>query len=85
VFLGGPDRSVPDRAFQAVLSSFVQRRVRTHFDGEAAAVEAMRSAGFAHARLHRPDRHPAAGDAGRTPAAARVHVAEATTSGAISG
>jgi O-methyltransferase involved in polyketide biosynthesis len=85
VFLGGPDRPVADRAFQAVLSSFVQRRVHMHFDDEAAAVEAMRSAGFAHAHLHRADRHPAAGDAGRTPAAARVHIAQATGSGTMSG
>ena len=77
--LGGSGYPVAERAFQAVLSTFVQRPVRAHFDGEAAAVEALNAAGFDDPRLHRSDRHPAAGDAGRDPAASRVHVIEAWT------
>jgi O-methyltransferase involved in polyketide biosynthesis len=48
--IGGSDRRVLDRAFQAALSSFVARPVHVHFDGEAAAVDALRAAGFAEAR-----------------------------------
>ncbi|HEX8743439.1 MAG TPA: class I SAM-dependent methyltransferase [Thermoleophilaceae bacterium] len=75
----GGGRSPLDRAFMAALSAYVQRRVQSHFDGEAAAVAALREAGFREARLHRGDRHAAAGDAGRDPGAARVHVVEAAT------
>jgi O-methyltransferase involved in polyketide biosynthesis len=77
--LGGDNDAVVDRAFQAVLSSFVRRRVHTHFRSGAAARAALRHAGFAAAHLHRADRHRAAGDARRDPAAARIHIVEATT------
>jgi O-methyltransferase involved in polyketide biosynthesis len=70
---------VIDTAFQTALSTFVRRRVHTHFGDEAAAVRALREAGFADARVHRADRHPAAGDAGRDPAAERIHIVEAVT------
>ena len=70
--------SVFARAFQASLGAFVQRRVHAHFEDEQAAVDALRDAGFADARLHRGDRHPAAGDAARDPGAAQIHVIEAT-------
>jgi O-methyltransferase involved in polyketide biosynthesis len=76
--LGGSGHAVLERAFVVVLSSFVRRRVHTHFDGEAEAVDALMEAGFAQARLHRADRHPAAGDAARDPAAAGVHIVEAS-------
>jgi O-methyltransferase involved in polyketide biosynthesis len=66
------------RAFEAALGLFVQRRVSAHFDDEEDAVAKLRAAGFDSARLHRADRHPAAGEAGRDPAAGRVHVVEAT-------
>jgi O-methyltransferase involved in polyketide biosynthesis len=85
VFLGGSERVVTERAFQALLSSFVQRRVHTHFDGELAAVKALYTAGFAQASLHRADRHPAASAAGREPSAARIHIVEATSSGTMPG
>ena len=77
--VGAPDHAVTERAFRLVLSSFVGRLVHSHFDGEEEATAALRDAGFAHARLHRGDRHRAAGDAARDPAAARIHVVEATT------
>ena len=72
-------RPITEKAFQAALSSFVQRRVHTHFGDEDAAVDALRAAGFAEVSLHRGDRHPAANDAGRDPAAARIHIVEAAT------
>jgi O-methyltransferase involved in polyketide biosynthesis len=77
--LGGSDPAVVERAFAAVLSAFVRGRVHTHFNDEASAVDALLETGFAQARLHRADRHPAAGDAGRDPAAARIHIVEAST------
>lgn len=77
--LGGSGRSGVDRAFLAVLSAFVRGRVHTHFQGRAAAERALLEAGFAQARLYRADRHPAAGAAGRDPAAARGHIVEASS------
>jgi O-methyltransferase involved in polyketide biosynthesis len=76
--LGGVDRSVMERAFQIALSSFVQRSVHRHFDGEAEAAEALRVAGFEQVELHRADTHPAAGAAANDPAAERIHIIEAT-------
>jgi O-methyltransferase involved in polyketide biosynthesis len=76
--LDDEQRGLIDRSFETVLGSFVGRRVHAHFDGEAAGVAALRAAGFADARLHRADRHAAAGDAARDPAARRVHIVEAT-------
>jgi O-methyltransferase involved in polyketide biosynthesis len=77
--VGGPGINATERAFQATLSAFVRRRVHTHFGSDAAAVDALRDAGFARATLHRADRHPAAGDAARDPAAARLHIVEAVS------
>ena len=77
--LGESGQAAVERAFAAVLSAFVQRPVHTHFGDPAAAVDALLSAGFAQAQLHRADRHPAAGDAARDPAAARIHIVEAST------
>jgi O-methyltransferase involved in polyketide biosynthesis len=78
VRLGGVDRSALERVFQVALSSFVQRPVHRHFEGEAEAEDALRAAGFELVRLHRADLHPAAGDAARDPAAARIHIIEAS-------
>jgi len=77
--LGAANRAVPERAFQGLLSAFVRGAVHTHFEGEDVAARALRDAGFATARLHRADRHEAAGDAANDPAAARIHIIEATT------
>jgi O-methyltransferase involved in polyketide biosynthesis len=77
VRLGGVDRTPLERAFQVALSSFVQRRVHTHFEGEAEAADALRAAGFEQVLLHRADSHSAAGHAARDPAASRIHVIEA--------
>lgn len=70
---------VTDRVLQLVLSSFVQRSVHAHFDGTAEAVDALLESGFAEARLHRAGDSAAALDARRDPAAARIHVVDATT------
>ncbi|HKP88976.1 MAG TPA: class I SAM-dependent methyltransferase [Thermoleophilaceae bacterium] len=79
LLVGGANEGAFARGFGAALSVFVQGRVHVHFDGADHAAAALRGAGFEHARLHRGDRHPAAGDAGRDPAAERVHIVEATT------
>jgi O-methyltransferase involved in polyketide biosynthesis len=63
--IGGVDRGVAERAFRVILSSFVQRQVHVHFDGEAEAVETLHATGFAEARLH---------------PAERIHVIEAAVS-----
>jgi O-methyltransferase involved in polyketide biosynthesis len=54
--IGGVDRGVAERAFRVALSSFVQRQVHVHFDGENGAVDALHAAGFSEARLHPAER-----------------------------
>jgi O-methyltransferase involved in polyketide biosynthesis len=73
--------ALAERAVRAALSAFVQRPVLAHFGDAATAVDALRAAGFDEARLHRANRHPAAADARRDPAAARVHIVDAATLG----
>ena len=70
---------MPERAFGTLLSSFVRRRVHTHFGDEDAALDALRAAGFDEARVHRGDRHPAAGERAADPGAHGIHVVEAET------
>ena len=77
--LGGTSQLLSERAFRAVLAAFVRGSVHTHFAGEEAAAQALRDAGFSEALLHHADRHPAAGDAASDPAAARIHIIDATT------
>lgn len=73
------DRGIPERAFDVVLSAFVRGKVHAYRGDEATAVAALRQAGFAEARLHRGDEHPAAGNARRDPGAGVVCVIEAST------
>jgi O-methyltransferase involved in polyketide biosynthesis len=73
MLIGGAGLAPLERGFQVALSSFVQRRVHTHFSDEGDAAAALREAGFTTARAHRGERHPAAGDAGRDPAAGRIY------------
>ena len=54
--IGGVDRGAAERVFRLVLSSFVQRQVHVHFDGEQAAVDELHAAGFKEARLHPAER-----------------------------
>ena len=68
-----------DTAFQTALSTFVQRRVHTHFGDEPAAEAALLDAGFDEALVDRADALPAAGEAREDPGAARIHVIEART------
>lgn len=75
--VGRTGRASIDRAFMAALGAFVRGGVQTHFEGDEDAVAELRAAGFAEARLHRGERHPAAGDAARDPGARRVQVIEA--------
>jgi O-methyltransferase involved in polyketide biosynthesis len=77
--VGTRGSGVVERGFRLALASFVQRTVHAHFEGEADAIDALRAAGFADAHLHRGDRHPAALDVKRDPAAARIHIVEART------
>jgi O-methyltransferase involved in polyketide biosynthesis len=77
--VGGSYRALIDRGFTTVLSAFVRGGVHSHFGSAAATADTLREAGFPGARLHRCDRHPAAGDAARDPAASRLHIVEATT------
>jgi O-methyltransferase involved in polyketide biosynthesis len=72
------DRSVPVRAFDAILSTFVRGEVHAYRGDAAAAEAALLAAGFAEARLHPCDEHPAAGDARRDPGAAVLSIIEAT-------
>jgi O-methyltransferase involved in polyketide biosynthesis len=77
--LGGTAQTPAERAFRTARQAFVRGSVHTHFDGEEDAARALRDAGFTEARLHRADRHPAAGKAANDPAAARIHIIDATT------
>jgi O-methyltransferase involved in polyketide biosynthesis len=79
IHLGEDGPALTDRAFRALLSTFVRGPVSAHFEGERGALQALRDAGFAEARVTRADRHPAAGDARRDPGATRIHIVEATT------
>jgi len=74
---GGQDRGLPERTFDVILGAFVRGKVHAYRGDEAAAVAALRSAGFAEARLHRGDRHPAAADVGGDPGAGVICIVEA--------
>jgi len=71
------DRGASERAFALVLGAFVRGRVHVYRGDEAGSESALRRAGFEGVRLHRCDRHPAAGEAGSDPAAAAIHILEA--------
>lgn len=72
-----PDRGLPERAFDVILGAFVRGRVHAYRGDEAAALAALRGAGFERARLHRGDRHPAAADARDDPGAGVICIVEA--------
>jgi O-methyltransferase involved in polyketide biosynthesis len=57
--IGAIGRDLPARAFRVALGSFVRGQVHEHFPEDEDAIEALREAGFADARIVRPDeRHP---------------------------
>jgi O-methyltransferase involved in polyketide biosynthesis len=72
------ERSVPVRAFDLILSTFVRGQVHAYRGEPAEAESALLQAGFEEARLHPCDEHPAAGDARRDPGAAVLSIIEAT-------
>lgn len=76
--LASPDPGVPERVFGLILSAFVRGKVNAYRGDEAAAEADLLKAGFAHARLHRGDEHPAAAGAGGDPGAGMLCVIEAT-------
>jgi len=73
-----PDRGLPERAFDVVLGAFVRGKVHAYRGDEGTAEAALRDAGFAAARLHRGDEHPAAAGVRGDPGAAVVCIVEAT-------
>jgi O-methyltransferase involved in polyketide biosynthesis len=75
-----PDRGIPERAFDVVLSTFVRGQVHVYRGDETAAAATLRGAGFADVQLHPGDQHSAAGDARRDPGAEVLCIIEATAS-----
>jgi O-methyltransferase involved in polyketide biosynthesis len=73
-----PDRGLPERAFDLILSTFVRGQVHAYRGDEASAEATLLRAGFKQARLHRGDRHPAAAEVHDDPGAGVVCVIEAT-------
>jgi O-methyltransferase involved in polyketide biosynthesis len=72
-----PDPGLAERTFGAILGAFVRGKIHAFPGDEAAAVEALHSAGFEEAQLHRGGEHPAAGDARRDPGASMICIIEA--------
>jgi O-methyltransferase involved in polyketide biosynthesis len=72
----GSVQNVQVRAFRVLLSVFVRGRVHLHFDDPGEVVEALKSAGFADARVHRSI--DLAEDS-RNPASTMSQVLEAST------
>jgi O-methyltransferase involved in polyketide biosynthesis len=75
-----PDRGVPERTFDRILSAFVRGKVHAYRGDEATAAAALRAAGFAEVQLHRGDDHPAAADLRGDAGAAVICVIEASSS-----
>ncbi|HYG96633.1 MAG TPA: class I SAM-dependent methyltransferase [Solirubrobacterales bacterium] len=74
-----PDRGVPERAFDLILSAFVREKVHAYRGDEASAAAVLRDAGFGAVRLHRGDDHPAAADLKGDRGAGVIYVIEAIT------
>jgi len=72
-----PDRGLPERTFDLILSAFVRGKVHAYRGDEAAAEAALRSAGFEEVRLHAGDKHPAAAEVCRDPGAGAISIIEA--------
>lgn len=71
------DRGAPERAFDVLLGAFVRGRVHAYRGDESTAEASLRAAGFAEARLHRGDQHPAAAEARDDAGAGVVCIIEA--------
>jgi O-methyltransferase involved in polyketide biosynthesis len=72
-----PDRGATERTFDLILSAFVRGKVHAYRGDETTAEATLRGAGFAKARLHRGDEHPAAAEVHDDPGAGVVCVIEA--------
>jgi O-methyltransferase involved in polyketide biosynthesis len=72
----GSVQNVQVRAFRVLLSAFVRGRVHLHFEGPEGVVEALKSAGFSDAQVHRSV--DLAQD-GADPARRMSHILEAST------
>jgi O-methyltransferase involved in polyketide biosynthesis len=73
--VGSPGLS--ERAGGLLLSAFVRGRVHAYPGSDASAAAALRSAGFAQAKLHRCDEHPAAADVTQNAGAGMLSIIEA--------
>jgi O-methyltransferase involved in polyketide biosynthesis len=73
-----PDRGIPERAFEVILSAFVRGRIHAYAGDERTAEAALRRAGFDAVRLRRGEEHPATADVRDDPAARLLRVVEAT-------
>jgi O-methyltransferase involved in polyketide biosynthesis len=73
-----PDPGVTERAFEVLLGAFVRGRIHAYRGDQAAAEADLLGAGFAQARLHPADKHPAAAEAGDDPSAGLLSIIEAT-------
>lgn len=69
-------RGLSERALDVTLGAFVRGKVHAYRGDETTAEEALRSAGFKQARLHRGDEHPAAAGV-RDAGASKIGIAEA--------
>lgn len=76
--LTSPDPGVAERAFETLLGIFVRGKVNAYRGDKAAAEADLLRAGFAQARLHPGDEHPAAAEAGEDPGAGMLCIIEAT-------
>jgi hypothetical protein len=73
----GDGLALPDRAFGLLLGAFVRGKIHAYRGDETSAKAELRSAGFDQARLHRGNRHPAAGAARNDPGASLISIIEA--------
>lgn len=77
LYLAGDNDHILVRLFSAGLAVFVRGRVHVFYSDENEVVRAMQEAGFGAATAERASDHPAAGKAGRDPAASMVRVVRA--------
>lgn len=73
-----PERGLPEQAFDVILGAFVRGKVHAYRGDATTAEAALRRAGFAGARLHPGDEHPAAAEVRDDPGAGVLSIVEAT-------
>lgn len=79
LYLAGDNDHLLVRLFSAGLAVFVRGRVHVYYSDADEVVGVMREAGFVTATAERASDHPAAGRAGRDPAASMVRIVRAVT------